>query len=62
MSVNRKLQNEKCLPTVEFELRTFCFRSEHAKRKAIRADTYRSPKGDYFLPECAINSCTCTVW
>ena len=36
--------------------RTFCIRSERAKRWAIRADKYRPPKGDRILPEYAIKS------
>ena len=54
--VNRELQNEKFLPTVGFEPGTFLLRRERAKCWAIRADKYRSPKGDCILPECAINS------
>ena len=56
MSANRELQNEKFLSIVGFEPRTFRLRSERAKRRAIRADKYRSPKGDCILPEYAINS------
>ena len=33
-----------------------CKRSERAKRWTIRADKYRSPKGERILPECAINT------
>ena len=50
-SANRELQNEKFLSTVEFEPGAFRLRSEHAKRWAIRADKYRSSKGDRVLPE-----------
>ena len=35
---------------------TFRLRSERAKRWAIRAYKYRSPKGDRILPESAIKS------
>ena len=56
MRVHRELQNEKLLSTVGFEPGTFRLRSERAKRWAIRADKYRSPKGDHIWPECAINS------
>ena len=42
-------------PTVGFEPGTFRLRSECAKRWAIRADKYQSPKGDRIIPECAIN-------
>ena len=50
-SANQKLQNEKFLPTVGFEPRTLRIRSERAKRWAIRADKYWTPKGDCVLPE-----------
>ena len=44
------------LPTVGFEPGTFRLRSERAKRWAIKAGKYRSPKGDRILAESAINS------
>ena len=44
------------MPTVGFEPWTFRIRSERAKRWAIRADKYRSPKGERILPKCAIKS------
>ena len=56
MTANRELQNEKYKPTVGFDPGTFRLRSERGKRWAIRADKYRSSKGDRILPECAINS------
>ena len=39
-----------------FEPGSFRLRNERAKHWAIRADKYRSPKGDRILSECAINS------
>ena len=44
------------MPTVGFEPGTFRIRNERTKRWAIRADKYRSPKGERILPECAIKS------
>ena len=35
---------------------TFRIQSEHAKRLAIGADKYRSPKGESILPECVVKS------
>ena len=55
-SANRKLQNEKFMPTMGFEPGTFRIRSERATRWAIRADKYRSPKGECILPKCVIKS------
>ena len=55
-NANRELQNETFLPIVGFELVTFRLRSERAKRWAIRADKYGSPKGDHIIRECAIES------
>ena len=55
-SANRELQNEKFMPKVGFEPVTFRIRSERAERWAIRADKYRSPKGDRISPDCAVIS------
>ena len=54
MSANQKLQNEKFLPTVEFEPGIFRLQSERAMRWAIRADKYRSPKDELVLPELSM--------
>ena len=51
---NNKIK--KFMPTVGFEPGTLCIRSERAKRWAIGANEYRSPKGERLLPECAIKS------
>ena len=45
-SVNRELQNENSCPDWDSNPGPKCW--------AIRADKYRSPKGDRNLPECAI--------
>ena len=45
----------KNVSTVGFETGTFRILSERAKRWAIGADKYRSPKGGRILPEFSIN-------
>ena len=52
---------KKFLSTEGFEPGTFHLRSEHAKRWAIRADKYRSHKGDLVLPELFM-LIACTSW
>ena len=61
MSANGELLNEKFLPPMGFEPATSRLRSERAKHWAIRADKYRSDKGDRILPVCGISSNQCCV-